>query len=108
MKHVFDTKVSEEAVLFHLPVTKTWLRQAVIGLVLLCHGSYRGVIEFLRDLLDIRLCIGTVHNIKVKCRHPSVRSRQGKPDPKKGRVMHPTALSSDGYEPAQSSAHSFS
>jgi hypothetical protein len=44
-------------------VTKAWLRQAVLGLVLLCHSSYRGVIEFLRDLLDTRLCIGTVHNI---------------------------------------------
>ena len=59
----FDAPVSEEAVLFYLPVTKAWLRQAVIGWVLLCHGSYRGVIEFLRDVLDIRLCIGTVHNI---------------------------------------------
>ena len=63
LEHAFDNEVSEEAVLFYLPVTKAWLKQAVIGLVLLCHGSYRGVIEFLRDLLDIRLCLGTVHNI---------------------------------------------
>ena len=63
LEHAFDTEVPEEAVLFYLPVTKAWLKQAVIGLVLLCHGSYRGVIEFLRDLLDIRVCIGTVHNI---------------------------------------------
>ncbi|MGC1953628.1 MAG: hypothetical protein WA970_13880 [Gammaproteobacteria bacterium] len=55
--------MSEETVLVYLPVTKAWLRQAVIGLVLLCHSSYRGVIEFLRDLLDTRLCLGTVHNV---------------------------------------------
>ena len=48
---------------FYWPVTKAWLRQAVLGLVLLCHSSYRGVIEFLRDRLDTRLCLGTVHNI---------------------------------------------
>ena len=63
LEQAFDAQVPEETVLFYLPVTKAWLRQAVIGLVLLCHSSYRGVIEFLRDLLDIRLCLGTVHNI---------------------------------------------
>ena len=63
LEYAFDTEVPEEAVLFYLPVTKAWLRQAVLGLVLLCHSSYRGVIEFLRDLLDTRLCIGTVHNL---------------------------------------------
>ena len=60
LEHAFDTEVS---ILFYLPVTKAWLRQAVIGLVLLCHSSYHGVIEFLRDLLDTRLCLGIVHNI---------------------------------------------
>jgi hypothetical protein len=63
LEQAFDTEVPEETVLFYLPVTKGWLRQAVIGLVLLCHGSYRGVVEFLRDLLDVRVCLGTVHNI---------------------------------------------
>ena len=63
LEHAFDDEVPEEAVLFYLPVTKAWLRQAVIGLVLLCHGSYRGVIEFLRDSLDTPISLGTVHNI---------------------------------------------
>ena len=53
----------EEAVWFYWPVTKAWLRQAMIGLVLLGHSSYQGVIEFLRDRLDTPLCIETVHNI---------------------------------------------
>ncbi len=34
--------VDDEEVLFYLPVTKTWLRQVVLGLLLLCHRSFRG------------------------------------------------------------------
>lgn len=54
---------AEDQVLFYLPVTKSWLRQVVLGLILICHSSYRGVIEFCRDLLGIKLSLGTVHNI---------------------------------------------
>ena len=43
-----------DEVLFHLPVTKAWLRQLVLALVLICHSSYRGVVELLRDLFDCR------------------------------------------------------
>ena len=49
--------------LFYLPVTKAWLRQVVLGLVRLCHSSFRGVIGFFRDLLDQPIALGTVHNI---------------------------------------------
>jgi hypothetical protein len=54
---------TDDQVLFYLPVTKSWLRQVVLGLILICHSSYRGVIEFCRDLLGIKLSLGTVHNI---------------------------------------------
>ncbi len=50
-------------VLFYLPVTKAWLRQLVLALVLICHSSYRGVVELLRDLFDFRISLGTVHYI---------------------------------------------
>jgi hypothetical protein len=53
----------DDQVLFHLPVTKTWLRQATLGLTLICHSSYRGVVEFCRDLVGVNLSVGTVHNI---------------------------------------------
>ena len=53
----------DERVLFYLPVTKTWLRQMVLGLILIGHGSLRSVIELLRDLLDVELSVGGVHNI---------------------------------------------
>jgi hypothetical protein len=54
---------ADDHVLFHLPVTQSWLRQVVLSLVLSCHSSYRGVSEFMADLLDYRLAIGTVHNV---------------------------------------------
>jgi hypothetical protein len=50
-------------VLFYLPVTKAWLRQLVLALVLICHCSVRGVVELLQDVFDYRLSVGTVHNI---------------------------------------------
>lgn len=65
--------LAEEEVLFYLPVTKAWLRQVVLGLVLLCHSSFRGVIAFCRDLLDQPIALGTVHNI---VREAVVEARQ--------------------------------
>ena len=49
-------------VLFHLPVTKNWLYQLILGLVLICHSSYRNVVELFRDLFDTSISVGTVHN----------------------------------------------
>jgi hypothetical protein len=63
LDHAFDPGPDDQRVLFHLPVTKDWLRQLVLGLILLCHSSYRGVIELLRDLFDYPLSLGSVHNI---------------------------------------------
>ena len=59
----FDPQRPADEVLFHLPVTKAWLRQLVLALVLICHGSYRGVVALLGDLFDTKLSLGTVHNI---------------------------------------------
>ena len=58
----FSPTPAEDEVLFHLPATKNWLYQLILGLVLICHSSYRGVVELLRDLFDTPLSIGTVHN----------------------------------------------
>jgi hypothetical protein len=52
-----------ERVLFHLPVTKAWLEQAILGLTLVCHSSLRGVREFCRDVLDFPISEGKVHNV---------------------------------------------
>ena len=50
-------------VLFHLPVTKQWLDQAILGLTLICHSPIRGVGEFFRDLFDYPVSVGKVYNV---------------------------------------------
>jgi hypothetical protein len=59
----FAPTAADDKVLFHLPVTKRWLKQVTLGLTLICHSSYRGVHEFCRDLLGVNLAVGAVHNI---------------------------------------------
>jgi hypothetical protein len=63
LTQAFSPDPNSEDVLFHLPVTKGWLRQLVLGLVLNCHSSTRGVVELLRDVFDHRISVGAVHNI---------------------------------------------
>ena len=41
---------------------KNWLYQLILGLVSICHSSYRGVVELFRDLFDMPISVGTVHN----------------------------------------------
>jgi hypothetical protein len=52
-----------ERVLFHLPVTRSWLEQLALALVLICHCSLRGVHELLRDLFDYHRSVGSIHNL---------------------------------------------
>jgi hypothetical protein len=59
----FAPTVADDQVLSYLPITKNWLKQAALGLTLICHSSYRGVHEFCRDLLGVNMAVGTVHNI---------------------------------------------
>jgi hypothetical protein len=63
LDEAFDPPRPDPPVLFHLPVTKAWLHQLVLALVLGCHSSYRGVIALLADLFDTELSLGTVHNV---------------------------------------------
>jgi hypothetical protein len=58
----FEKPKSDKEVLFYLPVTQKWLYQLILALILICHCSYRGVVELLRDLFDYTISIGTVHN----------------------------------------------
>ena len=59
----FSSAVPDDEVLFQLTVTKTWLRQVIVALTLICRSSYRGVVEFLRDLLGVPISISTVHSV---------------------------------------------
>ncbi len=51
LDETFSPATPDDEVLFELAVTKVWLRQVIVGLTLICRSSYRGVVEFLRDLL---------------------------------------------------------
>jgi hypothetical protein len=63
LQQAFEPPSPRDDVLFYLPVTKAWLRQLVLALVLICHSSYRGVVELLGDLFDYSMSLGNVHNI---------------------------------------------
>jgi len=54
--------VKGDDILFHLPVTEAWLNQLTLALILICRSSYRGVKELLRDLFNIPISVGTIHN----------------------------------------------
>jgi hypothetical protein len=73
LNQAFAPSSTLDDVLVDLPVTKAWLRQLVLGLVLICHSSTRGVVELLRDVFDLPISLGTVHNIV----HSAVPHAQG-------------------------------
>jgi hypothetical protein len=59
----FLSATPDDEVLFEVVVTKAWLRQVIVGLTLICRSSYRGVVEFLRDLLGLPVSVGCVHDV---------------------------------------------
>ena len=59
----FDQAPDDDEVLFWLPVTKQWLRQLVLALVLIARCPLRGVKELLSSLFDYDMSVGNVHNI---------------------------------------------
>ena len=58
----FESTTPDEQVLFNLPITKAWLFQLILGLVLICHSSLRGVVELLRDVFDVTISASTIRN----------------------------------------------
>ena len=59
----FEEETRADQVLFHLPVTKDWIEQFILGLTLICHSSIRGVGELCRDLLNYPISVGKVHEV---------------------------------------------
>jgi len=54
----------DEKVLFYLPITKAWIHQFVLSLILICHSSFRGVLDILDAMFDYHeMSMGTVHTI---------------------------------------------
>lgn len=77
LQHTFAPTPTDDTVLFHLPVTKAWLQQLTLGLVLICHSSYRGVLELFRDLFDYPVSLGTVHDLLHKAVRGAQRHNEG-------------------------------
>ena len=63
LAEAFAAQEEDDEVLFHLPVTKKWLRQNVLSLLLNCRSSYRGVIHHFHDCIGCHISLGTIHNI---------------------------------------------
>jgi hypothetical protein len=63
LTEAFAPQAADDTVLFYLPVTKRWLCQFVLALVLIGHSPLRGVVEILRDVFDYTMSLGTVFNI---------------------------------------------
>jgi len=73
----FLSATPDHEVLFEVAVTKAWLRQVIVALPLICRSSYRGVVEFLRDLLGLSISVGTVHHVlQSATRQAGVINRQ--------------------------------
>jgi transposase len=65
--NAFLEKGKDDDVLFYIPVTKAWIKQVVLSLVLIGHCSLRGVSEFLMCTMDYSLSHSTVDNIVKEC-----------------------------------------
>ena len=73
----FLSAAPDDGVLFALPVARAWLRQVIVGLTLICRSSYRGVVEFLRDLLGLPVSVGFVHDVlEAATRQADITNRQ--------------------------------
>jgi hypothetical protein len=80
LDHAFTPPPDEpEQLLFWLPVTKPWLHQFVLGLLLICHSSLRGVCELLTDLFDYPVSLGTVHHLVQQAVEPARACNQRQP-----------------------------
>jgi hypothetical protein len=71
LSQAFAPDPDTDPVLFRLPVTKPWLRQLVLGMVLIGHSSYRAVVDLLRDIFDWPISLGTIHNIVSSAVEPA-------------------------------------
>jgi hypothetical protein len=64
LQDTFAPPAGDDHALFHLPITKDWIRQFVLAQILIGHSSFRGVIEILDAVFDYRhLGLGTVYQI---------------------------------------------
>ncbi|WP_199194267.1 hypothetical protein [Pleurocapsa sp. CCALA 161] len=76
MNQAFEQEKKEKEVLYYLPITQQWIFQFILALILICHCSYRGIKELLRDLFDYSVSIGTIHNRVTEARQKAQEINQ--------------------------------
>lgn len=69
---VFINEGQDDKVLFYLPVTKYWLCQLILMLVLYCRGSFRGVSKVVADAFDYQVSVGTIANIVQEAKNKAL------------------------------------
>ena len=80
LDRAFEPVPKDKEVIFYLPVTKKWVRQFVLALILICHSSFRGVIEILASLFDYHdISLGTIHNIVMEASKTAVAINRSEP-----------------------------
>ena len=62
----FTPSAPDEEVLFYLPVTKKWVCGLVLGLMLTCRSSFRGIQQLLADHFEYSISLGTIHNVSAR------------------------------------------
>jgi hypothetical protein len=63
INEAFSLADNDETILYHLPVRKSWIKQAVLSLALDCRGCFRGIIRSVKSLFDYDISIGSVSAI---------------------------------------------
>ena len=56
-------EAGDEEVLFYIPVTKSFIEQAIVSLRLICESSYRNIQFYLKTMYNHPVSLGTVFNI---------------------------------------------
>lgn len=82
LQEAFAPTVPDDRVLFTIPVTKRWLRRFIVALLMICHCSYRGVVELLRDIFSYSMSVERVHAIA----HEAMDRARGLPSTPLSRV----------------------
>ncbi|MDE1465836.1 hypothetical protein [Spartinivicinus poritis] len=73
----FDDTGDDRHVLFYVPVTKAFLYQVVLALVLICKSSYRDAMQFIRDIFDHSISLGQVAHLMKVASHQAQEINQG-------------------------------
>ncbi len=53
LEREFNQSKDESNILYWIRVTQNWIFQVILGLIFICHSSYRGVVEFLAGFIRL-------------------------------------------------------